>query len=323
MTESIDVVYTWVDDQQPGYAGQLAQHARKPRDRDPARTRDTLETLRYSLRSLERFAPWVNHIHLLTCRPQVPAWLDTAHPKISVVHHDQVMPASALPTFNSLAIISHLHLIPNLTQRFLYIEDDMVFAAPVTLQDFIDGSGRLRVFAERHVAPRREDIPDADTSGGWNLALAESMRLLDQKYGAAQRRQCGHSPLLIEKSRWAETLNFFPEARDATIQSRFRGEGNMAPEFLYAQCLLAEGKAVLVPRAQARKTAGYIPLEDFWPATLFFMTMAHLDKPKWLTLNDNFGPKPSRITTAMVRRLLDYLLPEPSSFERWRASAAE
>ena len=48
----IDVVYTWVDDTFPGYAEELARHAGKPADRNPNRTRDNLDLLRYSLRSL-------------------------------------------------------------------------------------------------------------------------------------------------------------------------------------------------------------------------------------------------------------------------------
>jgi len=321
MTEKIDVVYTWVDDAQPGYAELLARYAQRPRDKDPARTRDNLDTLRYSLRSIERFAPWVDHIHILTCRPQVPKWLNTDHPKVSVVHHDEVMSASALPTFNSLSIISHLHLIPHLTPRFIYFEDDMVLVAPLKLEDFLDGAGRLLVYEERHRAPRREDIPNPAAASGWNLALAQSNLLLDQRYGPSPRYQVGHSPLFIDKARWEKTLGFFPEARVATVHSRFRDAGNMAPEFLYSQCLLAEGEAQRVPYGQARYKAGYIPLEDVWPVTLWFLTLAHLRKPAWLTFNDNFGAKPNRVTVAMVRRLLHHLLPEPSSFERPSRSA--
>ncbi len=71
----------------------------------------------------------------------------------------------------------------------------------------------------------------------------------------------------------------------------------------------------------AKYTAGYIPLEDFWPATLVFLALVHLRKPKWLTFNDNFGPNPNRITVALVRKLLHHLLPTPSAFEHPSRSA--
>ena len=46
------MVITWVDDRTPGYHEMLREHARAVPDLDPARTRDTLEILRYGLRAL-------------------------------------------------------------------------------------------------------------------------------------------------------------------------------------------------------------------------------------------------------------------------------
>lgn len=314
--EPIDVVYTWVDDRQPGYRELLLQHAKRPRDSAPARTRDNLDTLRYSLRSLQCYATWINRIYILTCRPQVPSWLDTSHPRIAVIHHDQVMDPSYLPTFNSLAIISHLHRIPGLSQRFIYLEDDMLLLAPVTLEDFVASDGLQYAFAERRTAPRLEQIVDPSREGGWNLALAHSNVLLDKRYGVASRSQVNHSPLLINKTRWEETLRWFPESLETTLKSRFRAERNLAPEYLYLQCLLAEGKAHFIEHHRSRNIAGYVPLEDFWPATAWFLWLVHRRRPKWVTLNDNFGPNPSRTTVAMMRRRLQSWLPDACDFER-------
>lgn len=312
----VDVVYTWVDDQFPGYREQLLQYASRKRDGDPSRTRDNLETLRFSLRSIERYAPWINRVYLLTCRPQVPPWLETAHPKLAVVHHDQVMPPEILPTFNSLAIISHLHRIPDLTRKFIYLEDDMLFLAPVAYGDFVAPDGRLKVFEEPHAAPRLEEISDPSRAGGWNLALAHSNALLDQKFGKKARSQVNHSPLLIDKFDWAETLALFPESAAATVRSRFRSEGNLAPEYLYPQRLLAEGRAHFVKHRQARETVGYVPLEDFWPITAWRLRQVRRRRPKWVTLNDNFGQVPNARTVAMMRRQLHDWFPDACSFER-------
>ena len=314
--EPIDVVYTWVDDQQPGYRELLSRYAKTKRDRDPARTRDNLDTLRFSLRSLQRYAPWVNRVFLLTCRPQVPSWIKTSHPKLTIVHHDEVMSSDLLPTFNSLAITSHLHRIPNLSPRFIYLEDDMLFLAPVTLDDFVSPDGLLWVFEEKHMAPRLDQITKPEKESAWNMALAESNRLLDQRFGVSLRRQVNHVPLLIDKTIWEQTLNMFPETQEFTLRSRFRSQGNFAPDYLYLRCLLAEGKARLANRQQTRAQSGYVPLEDFWPITAWRLWQVHRRQPKWVTLNDNFGRKPSRITEAMMRRRLQSWLPAPCVLER-------
>src|SRR5262245_45524529 len=117
--DEIDVVYTWVDDTWPGYADLLRQHASNRHDLNPNRTRDNLELLRFSLRSLAAFVPWARRVYLVSCRPQVPAWLNTD--RITVVHHDAFIPREHLPTFNSFAIVSNLHRIPNVARRFVYV----------------------------------------------------------------------------------------------------------------------------------------------------------------------------------------------------------
>ena len=46
------------------------------------------DELRYSLRSIHLFAPWVRRIHLVTAG-QVPEWLDPSHPQVAVVDHSR------------------------------------------------------------------------------------------------------------------------------------------------------------------------------------------------------------------------------------------
>lgn len=312
----IDVVITWVDDRTPGYREMLKAHARELPDLDPARTRDTLEVLRFNLRALERHAPWVNRVFLFTCRPQVPAWLETAHPRLTVVHHDEVIPARFLPTFNSFAIISHLHLIPGLSETFLYVEDDMLLLRDVTIADFVSADGRPLVFEQEGATPRHETIGNPATERPWNLALAEANRLLDEAFGVARRGYVNHVPLLISKSGWRGMTERFPQAFEATRASRFRAAGNVPPEYLYPQLMLAEGKAVRSGPALYRESCGYVPLEDVWPVTALALWRVRRRRPKWVTLNDNFGRHPSHVAERLARDFLTRACPQPSSFER-------
>lgn len=95
-----------------------------------SRYRDNNE-LRYSIRSLYKYAPWIRHIYLVT-NGQVPAWLDTDQARVSVITHADIFPnPSDLPTFSSPAIEAHLHRIPGLSRRFVYFNDDVMLGAPV------------------------------------------------------------------------------------------------------------------------------------------------------------------------------------------------
>lgn len=44
------------------------------------------DELRYSLRSLERFAPWIRNVFLVT-NGQIPRWLNVEHPSLRLVQH--------------------------------------------------------------------------------------------------------------------------------------------------------------------------------------------------------------------------------------------
>lgn len=101
-----------------------------------------MNQLKYSIRSLELYAPWIRNIHIVTngqvceisrtasqrfliaplftysSNSKVPDWLDTNHPRIRIVFHNQIFyDVSDLPTFNSCAIEMNLHHILNLRFR--------------------------------------------------------------------------------------------------------------------------------------------------------------------------------------------------------------
>eukprot|EP00753_Platysulcus_tardus_P022196 PLAT9421.1.p1 GENE.PLAT9421.1~~PLAT9421.1.p1 ORF type:complete len:787 (+),score=197.13 PLAT9421.1:32-2362(+) len=101
--------------------------------------------LRYSIRSVLKFAPWVRNIYVVT-NGQAPNWLNTSHPRVRLVPHSTFFRnTSHLPTFSSPAIEANLHLIPGLSKEFLYFNDDVFLGAPVTYADFVSSRG-YRVF---------------------------------------------------------------------------------------------------------------------------------------------------------------------------------
>jgi hypothetical protein len=233
---------------------------------------------------------------------------------VEVVHHDELMPPAHLPTFNSFAIVGHLHKIAGLSQRFVYVEDDRFFGAPVVRADLFDAQRRPRVFLERrHVmAPDRRD--DARLSP-WNRALAFSNQLLDTRYGIRRRRTVGHAPLAVDIESWQRMIDTWAEAFDRTAASRFRATGNVAPEHLYPHFLIEEGAGVEVPASDARRDVAYHPLNN---VTLYQrVSLARLAgrRPKFVCMNDNYGESPNPRAVSVVRRFLERQFPDPSRFE--------
>lgn len=312
--EPIDLVYTWVDDRWPGYLEELRRHARNGHDLNPNRTRDNLDLLRYSLRSVALYAPWIRNVHLLTCRPQVPAWLNRAHPRLRITHHDEIMDAGMLPTFSSFAIITHLHRLPGVSPRFLYLEDDMLLGSAVTPGDLVDERGRIRVFPRLPgtAAPSRRN--DASSSP-WNAAIALANHLLDRRFGAARRRAVHHAPLLVDARLWEQVLAEWPEETRHTRSSRFRALGNVPPEYLYVYYALATGAAAASSLGHTYRNAFYFPLEN--SRLLAVLHIAAIDwlEPRFITMNDNFGARPRPGVVRAVRAFLERRYGRPSPFE--------
>lgn len=144
-------MYTWVDDSDPAWAhrrdkaravgGDAPLH---PTAASASRFEDHSE-LKYSLRSLAQFAPWIRHIYLVTDQ-QVPTWLIDDPVGLTVVDHRELLDAENLPTFNSHAIESALHRIPGLSEHYLYFNDDVLLGKPTVPGDFFTEDGKPRVF---------------------------------------------------------------------------------------------------------------------------------------------------------------------------------
>lgn len=136
----MDAVITYVDGSDPlwqeDYCKKVNVPAMNKRYRDWG-------TLKYLLRGIENFLPFVENVFLLVSREsQVPEWVDRSNLKI--ITHDQIMPSKSIPTFNSSMIEMFIHKIPGLSEQFLYFNDDMFPIRPCSEETFFPG-GRPRI----------------------------------------------------------------------------------------------------------------------------------------------------------------------------------
>ena len=311
----MDVVYTWVDGETPGYAELLSQYARRKLDLNPNRFRDNLDILKYSLRSLERHAPWIHKLYLVTARPQVPRWLDPEAPGLTLLHHEEIFDPEHLPTFNSFAIVCNLYKIPGVSRRFLYMEDDRLLGRRIEPSDFFTPDERIKVYPKLGATDAGE-LHDSDDLSPWEAALAHSNHLLDQRYGRSRRGSLHHAPLVIDTASFARFAAEWKREIELTTSSRFRSKHNIAPEHMYPHHLLHESQAVSVPTLQVYRDSSYLGLDNLWPLTCIGLRHLRLRRPKFVCLNDNFGERPHPVSVRLTERFLEASYPEPSRFER-------
>jgi len=146
----IDFVIAWVDGQDPLWRKEKERYLSEdqPRkrslDQGEYRYRDW-NLLRFWFRGVEKYAPWVRNIYFVTCG-HIPQWLNTNHPKLRIVKHEDYIPKEYLPTFNSHTIELNFHRITGLAEQFVYFNDDMYITRNVRPEDFFQGGLPKDVF---------------------------------------------------------------------------------------------------------------------------------------------------------------------------------
>ena len=175
--EPIDFVLPWVDDSDPAWRAEMNRWRRRnddaQADDSPERYRDW-GTLRYWFRAVERFAPWVDRIHLLTWG-HLPEWLDETHPRLHVVRHEEFIPDAYRPTFSSCPIELNMHRIEGLSERFVYFNDDTFLCRPVAPERFFRG-GTPADMARLSIIPQER--------AGHNAL--ECMRVINRRHAKRQ-----------------------------------------------------------------------------------------------------------------------------------------
>ncbi|GID93044.1 stealth family protein [Amorphoplanes digitatis] len=227
----IDAVYTWVDGGDPDWLRRknAALAALGHQQINIIATNQSRfisrDELRYSLRSMAAFAPWIRRIFLVT-DDQIPPWLDDSGPRITVVSHRELFGGTgALPTFNSHAIESRLHRIPGLAEHFIYFNDDMFFGRPVLPTAFFHANGIAKFFqstAQLEAGPAT--VHDAPvTAAGKN-----NRRHIEEHFGVSIAQKMQHVPYALQKSVLEEIEQTLPEDVLRTAEHQFRHPGDLS-----------------------------------------------------------------------------------------------
>ncbi|MEV6347259.1 stealth family protein [Actinoplanes sp. NPDC051851] len=222
----VDAVVTWVDGGDPAWQRRKARALagnewvtevnRQAANDSRYASRDEL---RYALRAVHCFAPWIRHVFLVT-DDQVPAWLDLGHPGLTLVGHREIFGTTGtLPTFNSQAIESRLHRIPGLAEHFLYLNDDMILGRPVTPDLFFTPGGLTKFFPSKNQVDLDDRGPRDRPA---DSAAKNNRRLIREMFGRVLTRKMMHTPYPSRRSVLEQIERHFHEQVRTTAEHQFR-----------------------------------------------------------------------------------------------------
>lgn len=143
----IDIVYTW---------------AGENHNKNNERLSDNNE-LKYSLRSVMKYAPWVNKIYILMNPPKKkPSWFNKNYKKkiILIDHNDTFKNKKYLPSTNSNSIETTLVNIKGLSEHFIYFNDDFYLGNYISYLDFFNRDGSKVIVDEKIVSNYSTMIKD-------------------------------------------------------------------------------------------------------------------------------------------------------------------
>ncbi|WP_292835516.1 stealth conserved region 3 domain-containing protein [Microbacterium sp.] len=318
VTAEIDMVFSWVDGSSSSFqrqrAAQLEEYVVGDGDAGPARYRH-VDELRYALRSVHMYAPWVRRIFIATDSPR-PAWL-AEHPRVTLVRSEEFFADPAvLPTHNSHAVEAQLHRIEGLAEHFLYSNDDMFFGRPVFPEMFFTAAG-LSKFVEGAVrigsgAPRVE-------RSGHDNALRVNRALLRERFGRTILRDLEHCPTPLRRSIAAELERDFADDFARTAASRFRSATDISvTNSLYHYYALMTGRAVSTTEPRVRYVQTTLASS--------LRAMQRLERRRdadMFCLNDGGETEvPEELRVALLRDTLERMFPVRAPWESDAVSAA-
>jgi len=150
--DPIDAVISWVDGLDPAHLQKRqifmgsAPHLFHENATNPHRWACNGE-IYLCLTSLEHNAPWLRKIWIIVDEqsPDLSRLSAALRAKVHLVDHTDIFAnhGAALPTFNSLAIETFMWNIKDISDRFIYFNDDVFLTAPCQKSDFFSPSGPI------------------------------------------------------------------------------------------------------------------------------------------------------------------------------------
>jgi glycosyltransferase involved in cell wall biosynthesis len=307
----IDAVYTWVDDTDPNWRNARERYLPQidllhSEAASTARFTNRNE-LKYSLRSLRMFAPWIRKIFVVTAG-QTPVWFAQADERVEFISHEALFPQTGvLPTFNSHAIETVLHRIDGLAEHFLYFNDDTILTRSQRPETYFSANGLSRFFTSpTKINYLGENAPPHLSAG------ANNRELIRQEFGFEISQSLLHTPHPHRRSVLEEMEAKYQDVFDRTRAARFRSENDISLLSSLAQYYgYATGRAIPGSIVYSFVGLGREGTEAM------MARMLRGRRPDVLTLGEpNQGDPDPELTAFITDQFLKELVPIPTAYER-------
>ena len=205
----MDAVYTYVDGANPSWRAQYAATAKIPLS--DIRFSDHGEIVFSAQLLLKHATEWLRNVYVVhagsglkeeTLDALEQAFAASTH-RLIIVPQDDLLPG---PSFSSCTVEAHLHLLPGLSENFVYLNDDMGLGRAIHRTSFIAEDGKpfvdFSAVTRGHVVC---NMSQQHNENAWKLFCARFQPNIPKVY-------VSHFPAIMSQTGCRRTWEYFASA---------------------------------------------------------------------------------------------------------------
>ena len=145
---TLDIVYTYVNTTDLKWINKVKKYKPTYGDNLNIKRFNYFGEIIFSLKTVEKYFSWVNNIYIVHDDQEfdISFLTQKIRNKIKFVDHKEIIPNQYLPIFNSMLIEMFISEIPNLSDFFIYLNDDVFFGNYINHDFFFDHNGIFKHF---------------------------------------------------------------------------------------------------------------------------------------------------------------------------------
>ncbi len=326
----IDIILPWVNGNDPAWR---AERDKYDSDQIVSNVRyQSWDNLQYVFRGIEKNMPWIHKVFFVTWG-HLPEWLNISCEKLTIIKHNDYIPAKYLPTFNSNVIEMNYFRIPDLSENYILFNDDLFPVQPIPKEYYFQDDTPCEEAVETHFILKADNGMDLQM----NYACVNNMVLLnrnfdkqevvkknyekwfDPVYGNRLEQNKNlqfwhnfesfvypHEAMPMKKSVLKEIWEKEPEALEQASQNRFRAYSDITQRLVTMWQICSgnfiphkyKGKMFLVDKANVQEAAEAIRNQAYPVISLNEVSSKDFEEIK-----------------KIIAEALETILPEKSGFE--------
>lgn len=209
---------------------------------------ESSDEIYYCLKSIHTHAPWVRYIWIVveSDAPDLTPLPASLRAKVRIALHSEIFcdHTQVLPTFNSLAIESVMWRIEELSERFLYFNDDVFLTSALVPDDMFCGDHPVLRGTWRDYAVLAGDMAAQSDPALFNHFMQINAAALCG-VDPAQVFAAAHVVHPVRRSVMADLFVIYQAEFQANIAHRFRDIGQFLPQGIHNHICIARGEAVM------------------------------------------------------------------------------